>query len=156
MNIVSFGGGTNSTAMIIGMYQRNIPIDMIIFADTGSEKPETYNFVAELRAWLVKNGLPDISIVQTVNKHGEKITLEQDCLLQKGLPGVAYGRPDCATKFKIQPQEKHCNNLEDCKVIWKRGEKIDKYIGFDAGVDQAFAAGEVVFQRRYRHIRSVG
>ena len=35
MNIVSFGGGTNSTAMIIGMYQNKIPIDLILFADTG-------------------------------------------------------------------------------------------------------------------------
>ena len=35
MNIVSFGGGTNSTAMIIGMYQHKIPIDLILFADTG-------------------------------------------------------------------------------------------------------------------------
>lgn len=29
MNIVSFGGGTNSTAMIIGMYLHKIPIDLI-------------------------------------------------------------------------------------------------------------------------------
>ena len=34
MNIVSFGGGTNSTAMIIGMYQHKIPIDLILFTDT--------------------------------------------------------------------------------------------------------------------------
>lgn len=26
MNVVSFGGGTNSTAMIIGMYLHKIPI----------------------------------------------------------------------------------------------------------------------------------
>ena len=35
MNVVSFGGGTNSTAMIIGMYLHKIPIDLILFADTG-------------------------------------------------------------------------------------------------------------------------
>ena len=35
MNVVSFGGGTNSTAMIIGMQQNNIPIDLILFADPG-------------------------------------------------------------------------------------------------------------------------
>lgn len=29
MNIVSFGGGTNSTAMIIGMYLHKIPIDLM-------------------------------------------------------------------------------------------------------------------------------
>lgn len=39
MNIVSFGGGTNSTAMIIGMYLHKIPIDLILFADTGGEQP---------------------------------------------------------------------------------------------------------------------
>ncbi len=30
MNVVSFGGGTNSTAMIIGMYLHKIPIDLIL------------------------------------------------------------------------------------------------------------------------------
>jgi len=29
MNIVSFGGGTNSTAMIIGMYLHKIPIELL-------------------------------------------------------------------------------------------------------------------------------
>lgn len=42
MNIVSFGGGTNSTAMIIGMYLHKIPVDLILFADTGGEQPHTY------------------------------------------------------------------------------------------------------------------
>ena len=35
MNLVSFGGGTNSTAMLIGMFERQIPVDLILFADTG-------------------------------------------------------------------------------------------------------------------------
>lgn len=46
MNVVSFGGGTNSTAMIIGMYLHKIPIDLILFADTGGEQPHTYEFMA--------------------------------------------------------------------------------------------------------------
>lgn len=40
MNIVSFGGGTNSTAMIIGMYLHKIPIDLILFADTGASSTQ--------------------------------------------------------------------------------------------------------------------
>ena len=36
MNVVSFGGGTNSTAMIIGMYLHKIPIDLILFAGSGT------------------------------------------------------------------------------------------------------------------------
>ena len=42
MNIVGYGGGTNSTAMIIGLYQRGVPIDLILFSDTGCEQPHTY------------------------------------------------------------------------------------------------------------------
>lgn len=57
MNIVSFGGGTNSTAMIIGMYLHKIPIDLILFADTGGEQPHTYEFMGTFNEWLVMLGL---------------------------------------------------------------------------------------------------
>lgn len=53
MNVVSFGGGTNSTAMIIGMYLHKIPIDLILFADTGGEQPHTYEFMETFNEWLV-------------------------------------------------------------------------------------------------------
>lgn len=56
MNVVSFGGGTNSTAMIIGMYLHKIPIDLILFADTGGEQPHTYEFIETFNGWLEKHG----------------------------------------------------------------------------------------------------
>jgi len=40
--VVSFGGGTNSTAMLVGMWERGERPDAILFADTGGEKPHTY------------------------------------------------------------------------------------------------------------------
>lgn len=43
MNVVSFGGGTNSTAMIVGMYLHKIPVDLILFADPGAEQPTLTN-----------------------------------------------------------------------------------------------------------------
>lgn len=58
MNVVSFGGGTNSTAMIIGMYLHKIPIDLILFADTGGEQPHTYEFMGTFnKAWHPKDRL---------------------------------------------------------------------------------------------------
>lgn len=50
MNIVSFGGGTNSTAMIIGMYLHKIPIDLILFADTGASSRTPTNLSRHLTA----------------------------------------------------------------------------------------------------------
>ena len=70
MNVVSFGGGTNSTAMIIGMYLHKIPIDLILFADTGGEQPHTYEFMGTFNEWLVKHGIPKIvSVEYHVRRH---------------------------------------------------------------------------------------
>lgn len=80
MNIVSFGGGTNSTAMIIGMYLHKIPIDLILFADTGGEQPHTYEFMETFNEWLVKHGIPKIISVEYHDKNGNRLTLEQECI----------------------------------------------------------------------------
>jgi 3'-phosphoadenosine 5'-phosphosulfate sulfotransferase (PAPS reductase)/FAD synthetase len=56
-SVVSFGGGVNSTAMLIGMILRGERPDAILFADTGGEKPATYDFVATFRDWLTKHDL---------------------------------------------------------------------------------------------------
>ena len=36
INMVSYGGGANSTALLIGLHQHRIPVDLILFADTGA------------------------------------------------------------------------------------------------------------------------
>ena len=33
MNVVAYGGGTNSTAMLVGMHEKGIPVDLILFAE---------------------------------------------------------------------------------------------------------------------------
>jgi len=133
MNIVSFGGGTNSAAMIIGMLKHKIPIDLITFADTGSEFPHTYEFIDTFNEWLIDNGQPKITVVQATDKDGNKMTLEEHCLQYDHLPSIAYGRKQCSVRFKIQPQEKFCNNYQPCRDVWKSGDKVNRYVGYDAG-----------------------
>ena len=43
MNIVSFGGGTNSAALLIGLYKHKIPIEMCIRDRSFSAKREITN-----------------------------------------------------------------------------------------------------------------
>ena len=101
MNIVSFGGGTKSTAMIIGMYLHKIPIDLILFADTGGEQPHTYEFMETFNEWLVKHGIPKIISVEYHDKDGNRLTLEQECINSGRLPSIAYGYKKCSLKHKI-------------------------------------------------------
>lgn len=133
MNIVSFGGGTNSTAMIIGMHLRKMPIDLITFADTGGEQPHTYEYIAIFNEWLKKHGLPEITFVFYTDKNGDRLTLEEECFRSKTLPSIAYGYKKCSLKHKISPQEKFCNNYEPCRTEWAAGRRVHKFIGYDAG-----------------------
>lgn len=128
MNIVSFGGGVNSTAMLIGMYERGIPCDLILFADTGGEKPETYAHRDEFSVWLVNHGYPPIITVRE-----ERWTLEQECLDKHTLPSIVTGMRSCSDKYKLRPQKRYVAELPQAIEIWARGEAITRLIGFDAG-----------------------
>ena len=123
MNIVSFGGGTNSTAMIIGMYLHKIPIDLILFADTGGEQPHTYEFMETFNKWLVKHGIPKIISVEYHDKDGNRLTLEQECINSGTLPSIAYGFKRCSLKHKIGTQEKFCNKSV-CAAVVQPGSVI--------------------------------
>lgn len=155
MNIVSFGGGTNSAAMIIGMYLHKIPVDLILFADTGAEQPHTYEFVEIFNEWLQKHAMPKIETVEYRNKDGDRLTLEQECINSHTLPSIAYGFKRCSLKHKIGTQEKFCNHYQPCMEIWAAGEKVNKYIGYDAGetrrIQHAAAADETDKKYAYHY-----
>jgi hypothetical protein len=133
MNIVAYGGGTNSTAMLIGMHQRDIPVDLILFSDTGGEQPHTYGYIPVMNRWLVDHGMPEITVVQYLDQNGNRLTLEDECLRSGTLPAIAYGYKKCSLKHKIGTQDKFCNNYPPCKEVWANDEKAVKFIGYDAG-----------------------
>lgn len=132
LNIVSLGGGTNSTAMLIGMAERNWRPDLILFADTGGEKPHTYEHIVTLDDWLLDKGFPGVTVVQSVRKTGEHESLEAMCLRTETLPSVAFGFKTCSQRYKIRPQEKFLNIWQPAIEAWGRGERVTKLIGFDA------------------------
>ena len=92
--IVAFGGGTNSAAMLIEMQRRQVIPDLILFADTGGELPETYEFVKVFSRWLQDKGMPKIELVKY-----KRETLEENCIRSKMLPSLAYGFKSCSQKF---------------------------------------------------------
>ena len=148
MNIVAYGGGTDSTAMIIECVKRRVPIHYILFADTGGEKPHTYQYVKTFSEWCIKNGLPEIIIVK---KHGNGETLEENCLRINSLPSIAYGYKKCSQKFKIQPQDKYFNNLPEAKKIWKTGGKLTKFIGYDATETHRISKSKLREDKKYNY-----
>lgn len=86
INIVSFGGGTNSAALLVGLYQHHIPVDLILFADTGAEHPHTYHFIRQMDEWLIAHGMPQITVVEKFDRYGNRLTLEMECLYLRPSP----------------------------------------------------------------------
>lgn len=128
--VVAYGGGLNSTAMLAGFVEQGVRPDLILFADTGGEKPKTYAYVAYFSAWLVGKGLPAII---TVKNDGMYESLEANCLATKTLPSLAYGWKSCSDKYKIRPQNKFVGQWQPALACWDKGGRVTKAIGYDAG-----------------------
>ena len=91
MTVVGYGAGTDSTAMLVGLWQRHIPVDLILFADPGGEQPHTYTYLETMGRWLAEHGMPPITRVWYTTRDGQRLTLEQECLRSGTLPSIAYG-----------------------------------------------------------------
>lgn len=131
--VVAYGGGTNSTALLVGMIERGERPDLILFADTGNEKPHTYDHIVTVSDWCQSIGFPAITIVK---KGGSVETLEQVCLRLGNLPSIAYGFKTCSQRFKGEPQNKFVNNWDAARLAWEAGLKVVKLIGYDADEPQ--------------------
>lgn len=146
ITVASFGGGTDSTAMLIGMWQKKERVDLILFADTGGEKPHTYEHINLFSGWLVGHGMPEIKVVRY-----KRETLEENCLRIKSLPSIAYGHKKCSLKFKVQPQDAFVNGWRPAKDAWAMGEKVVKLIGYEAGEERrASRPSSEINQRKYQ------
>lgn len=139
LHVASYGGGVNSTAMLVGMQARSETVDLILFADTGGEKPETYSYIRRFSRWLVERDYPRIvTVCKTTKKPGrfnpagKVLTLEEHCLQTKTLPSAAFAMKSCSMKFKREPQDEFVNQWPPAWLEWVTGNAIIKLIGFDA------------------------
>jgi hypothetical protein len=134
--VVSYGMGVDSTAMLVGMYHRGIRPDLILFADTGNEKPETYAYEPVIQSWLATVGFPPVETVRlgTIQgKLGTYSTLEENCLVNHTLPSLAFGYKACSLKWKVAPMDKRVATWPRAIEAWAAGQKVVRAIGYDAG-----------------------
>jgi hypothetical protein len=153
---VAYGMGVDSTAMLVGLAERGIRPDAILFADVGGEKPETYAYQATMDAWLRSVGFPEITVVKYPGpKSGAYDTLEGNCISNGTLPSLAFGFKSCSLKWKVEPQKKWERAWQPAQDAWARGLPIIKAIGFDASPKDSkrcsYAADKVEDDPKYHY-----
>lgn len=133
LRALAFGAGRDSSGILAGWHEKGLqetdPIHVIVFADTGAERPHTYDYIGVMQQWLAEHGFPPITIVR---KGGRQETLEENCLRMSMLPSLAYGYKGCSHKFKVEPQDKFYNNLPAAREVWGAGQLVTKMIGYEA------------------------
>jgi len=131
--VVSYGAGVDSTAMLVAMWRRGIRPDLILFADTGAEKPETYAYLPIINAWLAAVGFPPVTVVRYRPKRAPYRNLEGKCLANETLPSLAFGKHSCSLVFKVEPQNRFVQAWEPARLAWDAGLRVVKAIGYDSG-----------------------
>lgn len=141
------------------MHQRGVRPDVIIMADTGSEKPETYAYLPVIEEWLARVGFPVITTVRNARPKTGDASLGAALTRLSVLPALAFGAHQCSLVWKIAPQETYLRKLygwSGKEATWSNGvPHIEKIIGYSASPRDRVRAGKAHgkdspgFQNRY-------
>ena len=121
MRIISYGGGVQSTAMVIMAATRNPefeaacggPIDAALFSNVGddSEHPATLDYVRNvIQPWAAEHDLP-VEILTRQDKNGNERTLYGDMINRERMLAIpmpvrmangAPGRRTCTVDYKVK------------------------------------------------------
>lgn len=118
INIVSYSGGVNSTAIVALILLGQLKLEgdiQVVFCDIGAETPSTYTYIRKIRKILKKRKIKFITIKS-------EISLYDYCMKYKIIPTRRYRW--CTAKFKAEPMNRYRKQLD---------KETRAVIGIDAG-----------------------
>ncbi|MGI0080839.1 MAG: phosphoadenosine phosphosulfate reductase family protein [Nitrososphaerales archaeon] len=115
--ILSYGGGVNTTALMVYLIQNNAPLDEAVFADTGSELPETYQNVRMAESYLKKFYIPFRTVKSNTG------TLYETCKRRRVIPSKIWRWS--TRDYKITPIHRHYRSL-NCHINEYLGISFDE------------------------------
>ena len=120
MDIVSFSGGKDSTALLLMMLERGMNIDRIVFCDTGMEFPQMYAHIKKISKYIGR----EIEVLK--RKETYQYYLAEHV---KRNGGIGYGHPDfrnrwCTQLLKKTPFSQYIKQFDE--VVEYHGIAFDE------------------------------
>jgi len=116
--VFMLGAGDDSTMVIAELYERGMEPNELIFCDTGSEFPHTYEFIEYLKKWCKEKNWSKVVTLRKFDKFKQPLSVISLCQKQDTLPAVAFGSKSCSLRFKTETADKYFNNNPDCWKAW--------------------------------------
>ncbi len=139
-----FGGGVDSTGLLVALKVAGVRPDVITFADTAGEKKLTYRHIDRMQEVLLAWDFPPIDVVRKRPLASTGYTtLEGNCIKNETLPSLAFGMKSCSIKWKQEPQDQFLKGVKSGPnerpphSVWitarAKGERMVKLLGYDSG-----------------------
>lgn len=96
--------GVDSTTMIVEWVARGLPLSVVLTADTGVEREESYAYLPIFQRWMDRHHIEHRVIRYVVIRYVPKrfehwppyLTLLENCLTNAPLPLISFGRHSCS------------------------------------------------------------
>ena len=120
-HVLSFGGGVNSVALTVLLFQEGLPLDEAVFADTGGEVPETYEYLKVAREYLAAHGVP----LKVVKKRGA--SLYDTAWRRRVFPSAIWRWS--TRDYKVTPIHRHYREIgghinQYLAIAWDEVERV--------------------------------
>ena len=103
--VLAYWIGVDSTALLVEHESRGEPPDLVLTADPGAEKPETYEYQRVISLWMAARGIPYevVRYVPTRFKHWPPYySILANVLTNATLPSISLGRHSCSLGLPIE------------------------------------------------------
>ena len=119
-HIVSFSGGKDSTVLLLMMLEKNMPVDEILFCDTGKEFPAMYNHIKKVENYIGRK-ITTIKAKKSFDYLISTETRKVNINKHKGLGWASHNMRWCTGELKKEPLRLYLKK-------YKKNE-IREYIG---------------------------
>lgn len=102
--VLAYGIGVDSTALLVELEARGEIPDLVLTADPGAEKPETYEYQKMIAAWMAARHIP-YEVVRYIPRRFKHwppyYSILENVLTNATLPSISLGRHSCSLKWKV-------------------------------------------------------
>lgn len=130
---ISYGGGVQSTALLVLAAQREIDFPLAIFANTGddSEHPDTLRYVREVAMpYAAEHGIELVEVKHATETLYQRVMRQQGVTIPMRLPSGAPANRGCTRDFKVRPiaaEVKRRGATSDDPAIIALGISLDEW-----------------------------